>query len=366
MTIWIVVYAIGAAQAVLLALALARRPTNVAANRLLAGWLALVGIDLAVKASFLAAPSVTGFRAFLFVAQFPFLHASLFYLYVRTLTTTLPLSLRDGIHAMGFLGSLWLVRTTLLSDDAHLATRLQLWMDGNLPPVAAWSPLVLYGWSLTYIGAALRQVVRYRRDVQERRADADRVSLRWLLVQAVGQIAIWSIAILNDVTDLPGINYFLIYGLVTAWTCALGYYGLIQAPVAAPPPSPPPADSAPMTDDPRFPEVQARLATLMTDDALYLQPALTITQVAKRSGYPEYLVSATINRVFGCTFWDYINRQRVHAARRLLADPNDSRTILDIAYACGFTSKSTFNAVFKRETGDTPSTYRARQSTSGA
>src|SRR6185312_15333461 len=116
---------------------------------------------------------------------------------------------------------------------------------------------------------------------------------------------------------------------------------------------------APDPGDVRFPAVEARLAQLMDgDDALYREPALTIGQVAKRSGYPEYLVSAVINRRFGGTFWDYINRLRVEAVRAHLADRGDARTILDIAYDCGFTSKSTFNAAFKRQLGETPSAYR--------
>ena len=114
-------------------------------------------------------------------------------------------------------------------------------------------------------------------------------------------------------------------------------------------------------DDARFPAVEARLAQLMDgDDALYREPALTIGQVAKRSGYPEYLVSAVINRRFGGTFWDYINRLRIEAVRVRLADRGDACTILDIAYDCGFTSKSTFNAAFKRQVGETPSDYRKR------
>ncbi|WP_242109530.1 helix-turn-helix domain-containing protein [Luteimonas aquatica] len=88
------------------------------------------------------------------------------------------------------------------------------------------------------------------------------------------------------------------------------------------------------------------------------EPALTIGQLARRSGYPEYLVSAVINRRFDGHFWDYINRQRIEAASAHLADASDARSILEIAYACGFTSKSTFNAAFKRQLGQTPSAYR--------
>jgi AraC-like DNA-binding protein len=126
----------------------------------------------------------------------------------------------------------------------------------------------------------------------------------------------------------------------------------VEEPVEAP-------DAAVETDDARYDAVQARVTALMEGATpLYLEPALTIGQVAKRSGYPEYLVSAVINRRFGGTFWDYINRLRVEAVRACLADIDDTRSILDIAYACGFTSKSTFNAAFKRQVGDTPSSYR--------
>ncbi|MGH8721832.1 MAG: helix-turn-helix transcriptional regulator, partial [Burkholderiales bacterium] len=134
-------------------------------------------------------------------------------------------------------------------------------------------------------------------------------------------------------------------------------------PVAEAAQAPPDASAdepAATAGDPRFPEVEARLMRLMEDDALYREPALTIGQVARRSGYPEYLVSAVINRRLGGNFWEWINRQRIDAARRSLADPADQRTILDIAYACGFTSKSTFNAAFKRVLHETPSAWRRR------
>mgnify|MGYP003583233036 FL=1 len=131
-----------------------------------------------------------------------------------------------------------------------------------------------------------------------------------------------------------------------------------MAPTPATPASGPPAGG----DDARFPGVEARLAQLMAQEQLYREPALTIGQLARRSGYPEYLVSAVINRRLEGNFWEYINRQRVEAARACLADAADTRTVLDIAYDCGFTSKSTFNAAFKRQLGLTPSAYRQSQS----
>jgi AraC-like DNA-binding protein len=203
----------------------------------------------------------------------------------------------------------------------------------------------------------------------QQRSDADRMSLRWLDVMAACQIIIWIIATTQWLATLPGIDYRLLFGAVAAWVCVMGWLSLNQSPVADEPTTAAEAAAAPDaadSDDARFPAVEARLVQLMQgDEALYREPALTIGQVARRSGYPEYLVSAVINRRFGGTFWDYINRLRVEAVRARLADREDARTILDIAYDCGFTSKSTFNAAFKRQVGETPSGYRKAAASSG-
>lgn len=365
MTLWVFLYFAAALQAALLALALWRRPANRQANRLLAVWVALTGLDLAVKAAYWHTLEPEWFRAYRFVALFPFLYGSLFYLYVRALTQGRSFRWRDCAHLLGF-GAMFVADGYVWTmDHARIAALSARWVAGERN-VGAWFDGPLFVYSLSYVAAALVRVHRYRRELRERRSDADRHSLRWIDVLALCQIVIWGVAIVQAVVWLPVINYMLLFGLVAGWVCVVGWFSLNQPPVAVEPDLPPApaeqrADADP--DDARSDAVEARLAELMSGAApLYLEPALTIGQVAKRSGYPEYLVSAVINRRSGGTFWDYVNRLRVEAARERLADVGDTRTILDIAYACGFTSKSTFNAAFKRQLGETPSAYRKSQS----
>jgi AraC-like DNA-binding protein len=365
MTPWIFVYTAAAAQAALLALALWRRSANPEANRILAVWVALTGLDLAVKAVYWSLLSPEWFRVYRFVALFPFLYGSLFYLYVRALTQARAFRWRDSVHLLGFVVMLLLSLRVLLMSHAQIQALSTRWIDGERS-VGVWFDGPLFVYSLSYVAAALMLVRRYRRLLRDHRSDADRLSLRWLDAMAVCQALIWGIGIVQSVVYLPIVNYGLLFGMVAAWVCVVGWFSLGQPPVISEPAAPEPeavkTASTPASsadDDTRFEAVEARLAQLMRgDEALYLEPALTIGQVAKRSGYPEYLVSAVINRRFGCTFWDYVNRLRVDAARGHLADARDARTILDIAYACGFTSKSTFNAAFKRQIGETPSSYR--------
>jgi|SRR5690348_707322 len=366
---WVFVYIAAAVQAALLALALWRRPVNAGANRVLAVWIALTGADLLVKAVYWNSLSPEWFRAYRFVALFPFLYGSLFYVYVRELVEARGLRLRDGVHLLGFAVMLALNAHVLLMSDQQMQALSSRWVAGE-KTIGSWFDVPLFVYSLSYVAAALVRVHRYRRHLRERRSDADRMSLRWIDVMAGCQVVVWIIATTQWLATVPGIDYRLLFGAVAAWVCVVGWLSLNQSSVGSEP-SGEEADDARRSPveagDARFPAVEARLAQLMGDgDALYREPALTIAQVAKRSGYPEYLVSAVINRRFGGTFWDYINRLRVEAVRIHLADAADTRTILDVAYDCGFTSKSTFNAAFKRQVGETPSHYRKRHGQDGA
>ena len=54
MTVWVILYWVGAAQAAMLAAALWRSRSNAHANRVLSAWLGVIAVDLAVNPSLLA------------------------------------------------------------------------------------------------------------------------------------------------------------------------------------------------------------------------------------------------------------------------------------------------------------------------
>lgn len=73
-------------------------------------------------------------------------------------------------------------------------------------------------------------------------------------------------------------------------------------------------------------------------------------------------VSQIINIRFQKNFSEVINSYRVEEAKNLLIQkPNYS--IEGIAFEAGFGSKATFNRVFKKHTGLTPSEYLSQNST---
>lgn len=112
-----------------------------------------------------------------------------------------------------------------------------------------------------------------------------------------------------------------------------------------------------IVDDPGIDRIRTRLARIVADREVMLDPLLTMPKLASAVGATPNQLSFVLNQHLGKSFFDFVNEVRVDEASRLLIEePN--RTILDIATEVGFNSKSTFNQAFKKITGHTPSNYR--------
>lgn len=62
---------------------------------------------------------------------------------------------------------------------------------------------------------------------------------------------------------------------------------------------------------------------------------------------------------FGENFYEFINRYRVEASKKLLTDAKFQHlNMVGIAFEAGFNSKTAFNTAFKKTTGQTPSEFR--------
>src|SRR5438067_440447 len=99
----------------------------------------------------------------------------------------------------------------------------------------------------------------------------------------------------------------------------------------------------------------------VTQERGYLDPDIKLIDLAEWTGTSPQLLSQYLNNVLRLSFFDYVNGLRVAEVQRLMREPgNDTRTLLDLAFAAGFTSKSTFNASFKKISGLAPSMWRNR------
>ncbi|MEN1785239.1 MAG: AraC family transcriptional regulator [Bacteroidota bacterium] len=94
----------------------------------------------------------------------------------------------------------------------------------------------------------------------------------------------------------------------------------------------------------------------------YLDPELTLSSFAEAIGARKRLVSHCINFGLQIPFIDFVNQYRIKEFQRLVDQAAaDKYSLLGLAIESGFNSKSTFNRVFKKSMGISPSEYRAKQ-----
>ncbi|WP_426485765.1 helix-turn-helix domain-containing protein [Flavobacterium sp. 2] len=101
------------------------------------------------------------------------------------------------------------------------------------------------------------------------------------------------------------------------------------------------------------------LKQYMTEKEPFLDPSLTIQELANQIDIPVRDLSILINHKMDQHFFDFVNEYRIQKAMHILKDESKSQlTVLEILYEVGFNSKSSFNSSFKKYTNLTPTAYR--------
>jgi AraC-like DNA-binding protein len=101
------------------------------------------------------------------------------------------------------------------------------------------------------------------------------------------------------------------------------------------------------------------ISQLMEKEKLFLHETLSLRTLSTRLQMDPNLVSFVLNNALHKSFSDYVNELRIEEVKRKMEDPAYSHfKIIEIAYECGFNSKATFNRVFKKVTGKSPSMYK--------
>lgn len=83
---------------------------------------------------------------------------------------------------------------------------------------------------------------------------------------------------------------------------------------------------------------------------------LTLEQVSEQAGFSKYHFARLFREFTGTTVHNYIIDRHILYAQSLLAD--ESLPVTEVSMRSGFNSLSTFNRIFKKQMGCTPSEYR--------
>ena len=122
------------------------------------------------------------------------------------------------------------------------------------------------------------------------------------------------------------------------------------------------AEAAPLpdpADQSDHAQVLSRIEELFAREGLHRSEDLTLRRLSRRLSLPDRRISEAVNRLRGVNLSQFVNEHRIRDACVLLQDTDQS--ILQIALAVGFASKSNFNREFQRVIGQTPSGWRMGQ-----
>ncbi len=246
----------------------------------------------------------------------------------------------------------------------------------GLPPAIdrALGLLVAYGLKLqliVYWLIAWRLVNRHQRHIRQVAATIQHIQLRWLyglLIAIVGMISLWLVQVLVPQNRL---DHYISYGYLGS--LFLMSFFLIRQPEVfafsqtdqqavqvllaeqdAPTPSIKPVRLQPH----EMARLKERLDLLLIHDKVFMETDLDLAKLAKRLSLSMNDLSFLINEGYGVNFFTLINSHRIDEAQRLMSSPDHQHlSILGIAYEVGFSAKTTFNTAFKKQIGQTPSSY---------
>ena len=359
---WSTTLAIGAGFGFAVALLLAFTRSNAVANRLLALLLLVFVLKLM--------PYVLGFAGYYdacpWLSFAPFniglAIGPLLYLHVRRLTADrLPRGwawhLLPGALQLGYY--LAMFAQPLAVKDAWNDRVHRDWID----PAETFLGLLSFA---IYLWLALRAYRAYQQWLDAHLSNREEFRIVWLrnvLVAFALALPVW--ALYETLSYSIEFNYYQRFPLYVFFTLLVFYLGLEgwrHAGTRYPQPSTTQerADESRAEPSGRDWSAQGREWLARTAAAgWWRDPALGLERLARHLGTNTAYLSRALNEGLGLSFNEAINRLRVaEVCRRLTSDAVEGE-LLDIAFAAGFSSKTSFNRIFKAHTGKTPSQFRA-------
>ena len=292
----------------------------------------------------------------------PLLYGVLLWFYTRALINKkLRMGWLDLLHFMPFVFFLGFLFYPLLTNTHSLA------------PERYGFPIIKLIVNPIYIFLMLFTLSRHRKKLLDQFSYIDHMHHYWLNWIAYGALALWIVACLGNIYNVMNNSdstllgdYFLV-SFLAAYLFILAYVGFNRTQVFqsgrkvyVKGNEMPEDDQEVITKDQKKEsrEMYESLLKIMKEQKPYLDPKLSLYSLAKTSGIPSSRLSQIINSEAGHNFYEFINSYRVDEVKSRLEDSNYANySILGIAEESGFNSKASFNRIFKKQVGQTPSEY---------
>ncbi len=298
------------------------------------------------------------------------LYGPIFFFYIRSMTDVKKFLLKDVIwHVLPFI--VFLLLSFFLNEYSvfHKIVSFTAVVSG-----------------LSYCIVSYGLLKKHRATICDVFSYTEKVNLQWLSNFLAGLVVIWVgvfiLVALNKVFNISlSLNWFFL--IIPLFITYIGFYGFKQRVVFTDQyvreieeksedkdklfieensiKTEKAAYKKSGLDTRKMEDIYQQLQNIMQAKALYLQPALSLKELASELRLPSHYITQTLNDYADKSFYDFINLYRVEAFKESVGKKeNENLSLLGIAFDCGFNSKSSFNRIFKKVTNYSPSEYKKK------
>jgi AraC-like DNA-binding protein len=217
-----------------------------------------------------------------------------------------------------------------------------------------------------YMVLAIKVLFDYKKWLNNNFSNLQNKTLQWLNKPVIAFVSFWILWFTLKLGDLYFFSgaytyyysypMFILLSVITIW---IGFQGYSKTQIDAtgflvtrn-------SDHDRMNIDQDYSEIISQIKEKLEKDKLYLDQDLNITTFSNKINISSKLVSRAVNTELNINFHKFINQYRVNEfKKRLAAENSNNLTLLAHALDSGFSSKSTFNDIFKKLTKLTPKEY---------
>jgi AraC-like DNA-binding protein len=358
---------IGISQSFFAGLLISTKKPFTVANRLMAAWMFLICTELIIA---LLNSTVIEMYAFPFVT---FTYGPLLYLYVKFMTN--PGRKFNWLAMIHFIPFVVFLTVSVIFRELPLLKDLRNFFtpDRFISFRLVYSTCFFLSVTV-YSILAFIEIGRHQRKLKDLVSyTSGLITLNWLKILSISYymsfLVLFILGGLEIIGDfIPFDPYFVVFGFITIFSFAYSFYA-IQQPVIF-------GQEVRIIDEEGNGKVTEKyvksglkdkqaeiylknLISVMDTEKPYLNRNLSIQDLSELTGIPRHHITQVLNENHGKNFFTFINEYRVKEIISRFGDPkNNNFTILAIAFDAGFNSKTTFNSIFKSQTGMTPSEYR--------
>lgn len=314
-------------------------------------------------------------------ALLPFITSPLLYVYVSALVKLPPFRLyRYLYHFIPFVVMVVSVVYFFNLDSSEYSINVSrgfIQQSGSLPFNIRHYGLILAFFSFLYPMLSLGLLFKHRSRIENEFSNVEKINLNWLRYWIIISISgFWISFIIIWVAQYDWVDYLTSFQTVatqlTLNIVIIGFYGLRQTTIFS--------NLQTLADQVHTVKNEEKYKTsllkkeessallfkiqeYMKTEKPYLSSQLNIESLASQLHLTKHDLSQVINEQLGLNFFNFVNQYRVKEVKERIANKKYRHlTLLAIAFETGFNSKSSFNHIFKKVEGITPSEYKRQLS----